>query len=122
MSRTLNMRAKDFAHRTLFLAEPDPGFPNASMAGAVLATKFCQHEECPDEMPGPNSCRRHSQGMILGLSKAIAEGDVHAELSHRGVLFVRLSPAGVMAPSAWSSTPDWYRSRPELIEWARGSV
>lgn len=117
MSRTLNMRAKGFAFRALFLAEPDEGYALASMPAAQLAAMFCKYEECTAGGAG-HACRRHSQTTMIGLAKLIAEGNAHAELTHRGVLYVRLSPSGVMSPTHWSSQPEWFDSKPELVEWA----
>lgn len=116
--RTLNTRARDFALRYLFLAEPDDGYPVVSMSLAGLATEFCAKDGCDSPV---NACRRHSQAVVLGVAKMIADGDALAELSRRGVLFVRLSAAGVMSPMMWTHTPKWWFERPQLVQWARSS-
>lgn len=116
MARTLNTRCLDFAVRRLFLAEPDEGFVVTSLSARQLASEYCEKEGCS------RPCRKHSQAMMLGLSKGIVDGDIHAEMSLRGVVFVRLSPKGVLSPSAWSSRPNWFDDRPKLVEWARERV
>ena len=114
MSRTLNVRARDFSFQHLFLADPEQYGP-ASVALRELATEFCARGNCDLDAP----CRRHAQAVMVGVAKMIASGEVFAEMSSRGVVFVRLSPAGVMAPRGWSSVPVWFGSRPDLVEWAR---
>ena len=115
MSRTLNVRARDFSFQHLFLADPGPHFGPASVALRELASEFCARGGC--DCDGP--CRRHAQAMLVGVAKMIAAGEVFAEMSSRGVVFVRLSPAGLLAPQGWSSVPVWFGSRPDLVEWAR---
>lgn len=119
MSNTVNVRAGKFAHRLLFLAEPDEGFVAASLTARELAFAFCGYEECSGvDMAQKTGCRLHARAMVLGLSKMLVSGDLLAELSRRGVLFVRLSPKGVLLPSTWSVAPHWFRERPALVEWA----
>jgi hypothetical protein len=114
MSRSLNVRAKDFALRHLFLADPDEGYMTASIAVRELARLFCESEDCNV------LCRKHAQAMLLGVSKMVVAGEVLAEVSTRGVVFVRLSPVGVLSPESWASVPDWFYLRPDLVGWARG--
>lgn len=121
MSSTLNVRASKFALRHLFLAEPVDNYMVASLSAAQLGWEFCSYDECepPHETRG---CRLHSNAMVLGLSKMIAVGSVLAELSNRGVLFVRLSPVGVLEPTTWTTIPGWVDQRPGLVVWAREQV
>jgi hypothetical protein len=113
------MQAREFAVRNLFLADPDEGFPTTSVAVRQLASDFCEHVKCTY---GPVPCRKHQQSMLIGVAKLIAGGDVFAEMSSRGVVFVRLSPAGVLALESWSSVPVWFLSKPDLVEWARNDA
>lgn len=121
MGTTLNVRAANFARMTLFLAEPsdrDPT-PCASLSVSRLAREFCERRDCMHPRMEQNAaCRKHAQAMLLGVSKLIVSGELLAEMSHRGVVFVRLSVDGVLGPSEWSSWPGWFDERPSLIEWA----
>lgn len=112
MARTLNSQALDFANRYLFLAEPNDGFVVPSVSVREVASAWCEAQGCG------SPCRLHSQAMMVGVSKAIVTGDIHAEVSFRGVVFVRLSPAGVMQFGDRESPPDFWFERPELVEWA----
>lgn len=118
MSSTLNMRAANFMRRTLFLADPQPGRDVASLAVNQLADEFCLDRGCPDYFEG-RGCRKHAHAMLLGGAKLITAGDVLAEMSLRGVVFVRLSPAGVLEPESWTNIPAWFYERPDLVNWAR---
>lgn len=118
VSVTANVRAAKFAHRHLFLAEPDAGFVAASLSVRTLANVQCAFDECRFLEDG-RGCRVHSRAMVLGVSKLLVGGEVLGELTTRGVLFVRLSPKGVLAPTEWSSLPHWFSERPDLVEWAR---
>ena len=80
-----------------------------------LASFFCEYQDCEEEHP----CRKHAQAMMLGVSKMVVEREVLAEMSSRGVVFVRLSPKGVLSPEGWSMPPLWFYERPALVEWAR---
>lgn len=123
MSGTLNVRAKTFIRRELFMGEPDEGFAAASRSLAVLASSFCEYDDCDRFDPDRRyACRKHARATVLGASKMVVEGDLFAELSSRGVVFVRLSPQGVLAPLGWGSVPGWLSERPALVEWARGQV
>ena len=124
MARALNVLARGFALRYLFLAEPLPGYPVASLSVRELAAAFCESRGCPGLVADgelPHGCRKHVQAMLLGVSKMVAAGEAHAELSFRGVVFVRLSPAGVLLPESWSSVPKWWSERPDRVEWARAA-
>jgi hypothetical protein len=115
-----NVRAGAFARRELFLAVPDEGFPVASLAARVLADAFCRQEGCSKRRRGEeHGCHMHGRIMAIGLAKLIATGEVIPELSKTGVLYVRLSPEGVLAPVEWHSLPAWWdRRRPEMMLWA----
>jgi hypothetical protein len=118
VSSTLNLRAASFVRRTLFLAEPEGGRPTASLAVSQLAAEFCLAREC-ERYNSDRGCRKHAHAVLLGGSKLISTGEVLAELSLRGVVFVRLSPAGVLAPESWTTIPHWWYDRPDLVQWAR---
>lgn len=118
MSTASNVRASRFAFRELFEAEPNEGFSVASLSMRELANRFCAFESCDGIGEDGVACRSHSRAMMIGASKMVIAGDLHGELSPRGVLFVRLSPAGALSPLTWSSTPDWFNSRPDLVRWA----
>lgn len=126
MSVTLNVRARNWAQRHLFLAEPSASATRtlvASLSVRELADGFCAYEECPDLGEGPGAaCRLHTRAMILGVAKMIADHEVMCEMSKRGVLFVRLSAEGVLSPLGWSTPPHWVAERPELVRWAHGQV
>lgn len=121
VTATLNVRAKEWAFRELFLADPDDGHATCSLALAELASRFCEHVECSCRT-SPMACRKHAQAMTLGVAKMIVGGEVLAELSYRGVVFVRLSPKGALSPSSWKSVPDWFHTRPALTDWARSDA
>lgn len=118
MGNTLNMQAARWAHQTLFLAEPDPGYATKSLPVRALADDFCGASEPSYESCERMVCVTHTRAMIAGLSKMSAAGDLWSELSPRGVWFVRLSPEGVLRPREWSKLPHWYGTRPEAIDWA----
>ena len=115
---TLNMRAKAFALRELFMMEPPERFPTASVSVADLALTFCSYDGCGDDA----ACRKHGRAMVLGVSKMIVAGELFAEMSRGGVLFVRLSPEGVLSPLLWSSVPGWFSERPGLVKWAESEL
>lgn len=116
MSRTLNQQARDFALRELFLAEPDGDFQStvASLAVIDLAERYAKRRSEEGQ-----ASRRVRQAMVIGVSKMVADGDAYAEMSARGVMFVRLSPQGVLSPQEWTTPPDWLGERPEAVAWAR---
>jgi hypothetical protein len=118
MSGTLNNKAISFVRRTLFLAEPREGSDVASLAVSQLASEFCLDRQC-DYHDGSRACRKHGQATMLGVAKLLTAGEVLAEMSVRGVVFVRLTPNGVMAPSYWTTVPTWFYTRPDLVNWAK---
>jgi hypothetical protein len=119
VSGTLNVKAMNFIRQFLFLAEPEPNRLTASIAVSQLADEFCKHRVCSAGAMDSRACRKHSHAVLLGGAKLIASGEVLAEMSSRGVVFVRLSPTGVLAPLEWASIPHWWHLRPELVKWAR---
>jgi hypothetical protein len=118
MSGTLNTKAISFVRRTLFLADPMEGRDTASLAVSELASEFCLDREC-EYHDGSRACRKHAQATMLGVAKLLTAGEIFTEMSMRGVVFVRLTPNGVLAPSYWTTVPHWYYTKPDLVNWAR---
>jgi len=104
----------------LFLSDPSPGYHEPSLALHELAFRFCENQHCTfADMDGRSCCRKHFQAMMLGVSKMVCAGDLLVEVSKRGVVFLRLSPQGVLGPAGWKSVPPWFDQRPLLVGWAR---
>lgn len=118
MPVTLNARAKNFSFRHLFLADPDEGYPVASIPLAELADDYCAYEGCSEFRE--RGCYRHRHAAVRGVSKLIAEGLAFGDLDKHDVLWVRLSARGVLSPLSYSSVPSWFGLKPEMVSWARG--
>lgn len=114
MPSTLNVRAGRLVLRHLFLAPPTKRGPASSLSVHELSSEFCEREGCESDWP----CRKHSQAVLLAMSKMVAAGDLHAEMSKSGRVFVRLAPQAVLGVVGRERPPLWVSQRPDLVEWA----
>lgn len=116
----MNAQAMLLVRRELILADPaERGTlgPAASLKASRLADAWCADDSCPD-MTNGLACRRHRSTFMLGVSKLIAGHEVSGDLSRSGVLYLRITPTGVVTPLTWGRPPHWFEGvRPELLLW-----
>lgn len=113
MAKTLIKQAEQFLQKYLFLFDPEGPHPNASVALARAVTDWMEIDEAD-----PTEWRVRQRVMMRAAARMMEEGLLFAELSRGGVVFVRLTPEGVLVPTGWSSLPAWFAKRPDLVAWA----